>query len=214
MCFHNKRSCITMVDTSPPLSRRSPDDRKERQSERKKDQRRTVQDAVDQARALCTLTVFSFTQALANALPQYAANGILEFSADPWWVCMTSYFKASMWLFAAVPGVPRRFLDDEGDGSDKQRILDPNEIEEMASSAGCRQHVEVSLHFSTCPMFSVVAILAYLLATHAASTVGCFRGGLSTSRRLPSKWLLARVILALEAHLAHQCRDLGPERCL
>lgn len=156
LCFYTRAFVYYDGQQIAPVSRRSPDERKKRQSDRKKDQRRIVQDAVDQARALCTLTVFSFTQALANALPQYAANGIMEFSADPWWVCMTSYFKASMWLFAAVPGVPRRLLDDEGDGGDKQRILDPNEIEEMASSAGCRQHVEVSLQFSTRSIISVV----------------------------------------------------------
>ncbi|CAM9524584.1 unnamed protein product, partial [Laminaria digitata] len=121
------------------------DERKKRESSRMTDQRRAVQDSVDQARALCTLTAYSFVQALANALPQYAANGMAEFSADPWWVCMTSYFKASMWLFAAVPSVPRRFLDGESDGGDGQRILDASEVEELASSAGCREHVEVSL---------------------------------------------------------------------
>lgn len=126
------------------VSHRSADERKKRQSSRTRDQRRAVQDSVDQARALCTLTAYSFVQALANALPQYAANGIVEFSADPWWVCMTSYFKASMWLFAAVPSVPTRFLDGEGDGGDGQRILDASEVEELASSAGCREHVEVS----------------------------------------------------------------------
>lgn len=49
-----------------------------------------------------------------------------------------------MWLFAAVPSVPTRFLDGEGDGGDGQRILDASEVEELASSAGCREHVEVS----------------------------------------------------------------------
>ena len=98
-----------------------------------------MQDSVDQARALCTLTACSFVQALANALPQYAANGIVEFSADPWWVCMTSYFKASMWLFAAVPSVSTRFLYGEGDEGDVQRILDASEVEELASSAGCHR---------------------------------------------------------------------------
>lgn len=57
---------------------------------------------------------------------------------------MTSYFKASLWLFAAVPGVPMRHLAEEsGDGTGKQRILDADEVEVLASSAGCQEHVEV-----------------------------------------------------------------------
>lgn len=113
------------------------------------DQKGIVRDSVHQARTLCTTTVSSFLQALANALPQYAANGITDFSADPWWVSMTSYFKASLWLFAAVPGVPMRHLADEdgdGSGSGKQRILDANEVEVLAMSAGCQEYVEVSKH--------------------------------------------------------------------
>lgn len=110
-----------------------------------KDQQDVVRDAVQQARALCTTTISSFVQALANALPQYAANGITDFLADPWWVSMTSYFKASLWLFAAVPGVPlRRLAEDYGDGTGKQRILDANEVEALVSSAGCQEYVGVS----------------------------------------------------------------------
>lgn len=56
---------------------------------------------------------------------------------------MTSYFKASLWLFAAVPGVPMRYLADEDGGTGKQRILDANEVEDLASTAGCQEHVEV-----------------------------------------------------------------------
>eukprot|EP00752_Nemacystus_decipiens_P006113 g5514.t1 len=107
-----------------------------------KDQQGIVRDSVQQARTLCTTTVSSFVQALANALPQYEANGIADFSADPWWISMTSYFKASLWLFAAVPGVPMRHLaDDERSG--KQRILEATEVEALASSAGCQEYVEV-----------------------------------------------------------------------
>lgn len=109
-----------------------------------KDQQEIVRDSVQQARTLCTTTVSSFVQALANALPQYAANGITDFSADPWWVSMTSYFKASLWLFAAVPGVPIRHLDeDDGEGTGKQRILEASEVEALVSSAGCQEYVEV-----------------------------------------------------------------------
>ena len=111
-----------------------------------RDQEEVVRDSVQQARTLCTTTVSSFVQALANALPQYAANGMTDFSADPWWVSMTSYFKASLWLFAAVPGVPMRYLADEDGGTGKQRILDANEVEALASTAGCQEHVEVCLH--------------------------------------------------------------------
>lgn len=56
---------------------------------------------------------------------------------------MTSYFKASLWLFAAVPGVPMRYLADEDGDTGKQRILDANEVEDLASTAGCHEHVEV-----------------------------------------------------------------------
>lgn len=45
-----------------------------------------------------------------------------------------------------------------------------------------------------------------------ASTVGCFRGGFCISRRPPSKWLLARVFLTLEAQLAYQYRRLPGSR--
>lgn len=110
------------------------------------DERYALRDSVDQARTLCTLTVSGFVQALANALLQYEANGITNFSADPWWVSMTSYFKASLWLFAAVPGVPRHFLSNEMHGSGRQLILTANEVEVLASAAGCREHVEVSVH--------------------------------------------------------------------
>ena len=41
-----------------------------------RDQEEVVRDSVQQARTLCTTTVSSFVQALANALPQYAANGL------------------------------------------------------------------------------------------------------------------------------------------
>lgn len=57
---------------------------------------------------------------------------------------MTSYFKASLWLFAAVPGVPIRHLaEEDGEGIGKQRILEASEVETLASSAGCQEYVEV-----------------------------------------------------------------------
>lgn len=118
------------------------DDDERKASSEINDQRDAVRDSVQQARTLCTITVSSFVQALANALPQYEANGISDFSADPWWVSMTSYFKASLWLFAAVPVVPIH-LTDENDGNGMRRVLDANEVEVLASTAGCREHVEV-----------------------------------------------------------------------
>lgn len=58
---------------------------------------------------------------------------------------MTSYFKASLWLFAAVPSVPMRHLaEEDGGGIGKKRILDATEVEVLASSAGCQENVEVS----------------------------------------------------------------------
>lgn len=114
------------------------------------DQRDDVREAVRQASALCTATVFSFVQALANALPQYAANGMTDFSADPWWVSMTSYLKGSLSLFSALPGVPARYFSaaaDEGEEEvveeEEQRVLTASEVEELASAAGCLEHVEV-----------------------------------------------------------------------
>lgn len=116
------------------------------------DQRDVVREAVQQASALCTATVSSFVQALANALPQYAANGMTDFSADPWWVSMTSYLKGSLSLFSALPGVPARYFttgtedDDEGEEEvveEERRILTAGEVEELATAAGCLEHVEV-----------------------------------------------------------------------
>ena len=57
---------------------------------------------------------------------------------------MTSYLKASLWLFAAAPGVPQRHLADDVLETENLRILDVNEIDILASDMGCREHVEVS----------------------------------------------------------------------
>lgn len=121
------------------------DDDEKPASNKTRDQRDVVRESFDQARALCTATVSGFVQALANALPQYAANGIGDFSADPWWISMTSYLKASLWLFAAVPGVPTHYLSDEEDVSGSLFILRADEVEVLASTAGCRAHVEVGI---------------------------------------------------------------------
>ncbi|CAM9489980.1 unnamed protein product [Scytosiphon promiscuus] len=118
------------------------DDGERKVSEKIRNQKQFVQDSVQQARALCTVAVSGFVQAIASAIPQYEANGITDFSADPWWVSMTSYFKASLWLFAAVPGVPMRYLVDEDGDIGEQRILNADEVEALASSAGCLEHVE------------------------------------------------------------------------
>lgn len=123
----------------------SPADEEEQKAPDKiREQQEIVRDSVQQARTLCTVAVSGFVQALASAIPQYEANGIADFSADPWWVSMTSYFKASLWLFAAVPGVPARHLYDEDGGVGNQRILNADEVEALASSTGCLEHVEVS----------------------------------------------------------------------
>lgn len=86
---------------------------------------------------MCTITLTGFLEALANALPQYQANGVTDFLSDPWWVSMTSYLKASLWLFAAIPGVKHHLSDGQG-------VLDINEFDLLASEAGCRDYVEVS----------------------------------------------------------------------
>lgn len=62
---------------------------------------------------------------------------------------MTSYFKASLWLFAAVPAVPIHLVD-ENEGIGMQRILDANEVEVLASTAGCLEHVEVGWLIHSC----------------------------------------------------------------
>lgn len=98
---------------------------------------------MDQARTICTATISGFVQALAGALPQYAANGVVDFSADPWWVSMTSYMKASLWLFAAIPSLPKLPFPDDGNVG-RKLILDAHEVEALASTAGCREQVEVS----------------------------------------------------------------------
>ncbi|CAN0138442.1 unnamed protein product [Ectocarpus sp. 12 AP-2014] len=124
---------------------------KQRMSNDIEDQRDVVREAVQQASALCTATVSSFVQALANALPQYAANGMTDFSADPWWVSMTSYLKGSLSLLSALPRVPARYFttatedDDEGEEEvveEERRILTAGEVEELATAAGCLEHVE------------------------------------------------------------------------
>lgn len=38
----------------------------------------------------------------------------------------------------------RHLAEEDGDGVGKQRILDANEVEGLASSAGCQEYVEVS----------------------------------------------------------------------
>lgn len=127
------------------------DDEERRTLDKIRNQQEVVRDSVQQARALCTVAVSGFVQALASAIPQYEANGIADFSADPWWVSMTSYFKASLWLLAAVPGVPVRHLAVEDGGIGKQRILNADEVEALASSAGCLEHVEVSFQVVSRP---------------------------------------------------------------
>ncbi|CBN78893.1 conserved unknown protein [Ectocarpus siliculosus] len=139
-------------DNAPPADPQDVEE-KQRMSNDIEDQRDVVREAVQQARALCTATVSSFVQALANALPQYAANGMTDFSADPWWVSMTSYLKGSLSLFSALPGVPARHFtaatedDDEGEEEaveeeEERRILTAGEVEELATAAGCLEHVE------------------------------------------------------------------------
>lgn len=128
-----------------PLFSHLADDHEKPASNKTRDQQEIVRDSFDEARALCTATVSGFVQALANALPQYAANGIGDFSADPWWISMTSYLKASLWLFAAVPGVPTRYFPLEEDVSGSLFILRADEVEVLASTAGCRAHVEVGV---------------------------------------------------------------------
>lgn len=59
---------------------------------------------------------------------------------------MTSYLKASLWLFAAVPSVPSRHLADGADAGGSQRVFDPVKVETLASAAGCREYVEVRAH--------------------------------------------------------------------
>ncbi|CAM9903195.1 unnamed protein product, partial [Ectocarpus fasciculatus] len=138
-------------DDVPPAADPQDLEEKRRMSNDIEDQRDDVREAVQQASALCTATVSSFVQALANALPQYAANGMTDFSADPWWVSMTSYLKGSLSLFSALPGVPARYFttatnDDEGEEEvvveDERRILTASEVEKLASAAGCLEHVE------------------------------------------------------------------------
>lgn len=59
---------------------------------------------------------------------------------------MTSYFKASLWLFAAAPHVPERCLPlrEEDPTGGNQVVLDVNALDALASNAGCKEHVEVS----------------------------------------------------------------------
>lgn len=116
-------------------------------SEQIRDQIYDVQDALQKAQALCRATCSGFTQALASAVHQYAAAGMDDFTADPWWVSMTSYFRASLWLFAAAPQVPKRCLAsrDEEDTTGRQHVLDVHILEVLASDAGCKEYIEVRL---------------------------------------------------------------------
>lgn len=106
-------------------------------------QRVNVRDMLSEAQAVCRATCSGFVQALANAAPQYAANGIEDFALDPWWVSMTSYLRASLWLFAAAPRVPRKCLPDQDEESGIQHVLDIDELEVMAADAGCKEYIEV-----------------------------------------------------------------------
>lgn len=81
-------------------------------------------------------------------MPQYAANGVEDFSLDPWWVSMTSFFRASLWLFAAAPRVPRRCLPDRDEASGIQHVLDVDELEVLAADAGYKENIEVRLNVS------------------------------------------------------------------
>lgn len=121
-------------------------DQKEQTSSKTQDLRYKLRETVDEARVMCTSTITGFVEALANALPQYQANGVTDFLSDPWWVSMMSYFKATLWLFASIPGVrvPKRHLSDEKCELEKLRVLDVNEFDLLASDAGCREYVEVS----------------------------------------------------------------------
>lgn len=147
-----------------PLHAPLADDDEKSASNKTRDQRDVVRESFDQARALCTATVSGFVQALANALPQYAANGIGDFSADPWWTSMTSYLKASLWLFAAVPGVPTRYLSDEEDVTGNLFILRADEVEVLASTAGCRAHVEVCVVYFSPSQSSRLSLLSQHVA--------------------------------------------------
>lgn len=58
---------------------------------------------------------------------------------------MTSYLKASLWLFAAAPHVPERCLSSpEEDPTDRSRVvLDVDTLDALASTAGCKEYMEV-----------------------------------------------------------------------
>lgn len=108
-----------------------------------------VRDALQAARDLYVTTCDGFCRALASALPQYEANGIVDFTTDPWWVSMTSYLKASLWLFAAAPHVPERCLSSpKEEPADLSRVvLDVDTLDALASNAGCKEYVEVQYTF-------------------------------------------------------------------